>query len=176
MGNYSYIIDSQVTEVSYAEPVTLAEAKLYIRVSHTSEDAQVAQLISAARKTIEDAAGISILTKTVKVWFSNKGGSFPLPFGPVVSAVTLYDDYTGTLLTDNRIVGGNYPKVLFPQIDSLRAEYQVGMTHVPIALKFAILDQLNHMYENRGAGAEGMGICEKAWRACQQFSRTSPIL
>jgi uncharacterized phiE125 gp8 family phage protein len=176
MGNQSYIIDSQLTEVSYSEPVTLAEAKLYIRVSHTSEDAQVASLISAARKTIEDAAGISILTKTVKVWFSNKGGSFSLPFGPVISDVVLYDDYTGTLLTDKRIIGGNYPVVKFPQIDTLRAEYQVGMTHVPAALKFAILDQVNHMYENRGAGAEGMGICEKAWRACQQFTRQSPIL
>ena len=66
--------------------------------------------------------------------------------------------------------------VKFPQIDTLRAEYQVGMTHVPVALKFAIRDQVNHMYDNRGAGAEGMGICEKAWRACQQFNRTSPIL
>lgn len=176
MGNQSYIIDSQVTEVNYSEPLTLAEAKQYIRVTHDSEDALISSMISAARKTIEDAAGISILTKTVKVWFSNKGGSFNLPFGPVISAVTLYDDYTGTLLTDKRIIGGNYPVVKFPQIDTLRAEYQVGMTHVPVALKFAIRDQVNHMYDNRGAGAEGMGICEKAWRACQQFNRTSPIL
>ena len=176
MGNYSFIIDSQVTEVSYAEPVTLAEAKLYIRVSTTSEDAQVAQLISSARKIIEDAAGISIITKQVKVWFSNQGCSFQLPYGPITSAVTLYDDYTGTILTDKRIIGGQYPRITFPQIDSLRAEYTVGFTQVPAALKFAILDQINHMYENRGAGAEGMGICEKAWRACQQFTRQSPIL
>ena len=176
MGNYSFTIDSQITEVSYAEPVTLAEAKLYIRVSHTSEDAMIARMISSARKIIEDAAGISIITKQVKVWFSNKGGAYQLPYGPITSAITLYDDYTGTVLTDKRIIGGNYPRITFPEIDNMRAEYTVGYTHVPAALKDAILDQLNYMYENRGAENEGTGICEQAWRACQQFTRQSPIL
>jgi hypothetical protein len=176
MGNYSFTIDSQITEVSYSEPVTLAEAKLKIRVSHAIEDAMIARMISSARKIIEDAAGISIITKVVKVWFSNKGGAYQLPYGPITSDITLYDDYTGTILTDKRIIGGNYPRVLFPQIENMRAEYTVGYTHVPAALKDAILDQLNYMYENRGAENEGTGICEQAWRACQQFTRQSPIL
>ncbi|MFN5425567.1 MAG: hypothetical protein ACK5A2_09340 [Bacteroidota bacterium] len=176
MGNYSFTIDSQVTEVSYAEPVTLAEAKLKIRVSHAIEDAMIARMISSARKIIEDAAGISIITKVVKVWFSNKGGAYQLPYGPITSDITLYDDYTGTILTDKRIIGGNYPRITFPQIENMRAEYTVGYTHVPAALKDAILDQLNYMYENRGAENEGTGICEQAWRACQQFTRQSPIL
>jgi uncharacterized phiE125 gp8 family phage protein len=176
MGNYSYTIDSQITEVSYAEPVTLAEAKLKIRVSHAIEDAMIARMISSARKIIEDAAGISIITKVVKVWFSNKGGAYQLPYGPITSDITLYDDYTGTILTDKRIIGGNYPRITFPQIENMRAEYTVGYTHVPAALKDAILDQLNYMYENRGAENEGTGICEQAWRACQQFTRQSPIL
>jgi uncharacterized phiE125 gp8 family phage protein len=176
MGNYSYTIDSQITEVSYAEPVTLAEAKLKIRVSHAIEDAMIARMISSARKIIEDAAGISIITKVVKVWFSNKGGAYQLPYGPITSDITLYDDYTGTILTDKRIIGGNYPRITFPQIENMRAEYTVGYTHVPAALKDAILDQLNYMYENRGAENEGTGICEQAWRACQQFTRQSPII
>jgi len=176
MGNYSYTIDSQITEVSYAEPVTLAEAKLKIRVSHAIEDAMIARMISSARKIIEDAAGISVITKQVKVWFSNKGGAYQLPYGPITSDITLYDDYTGTILTDKRIIGGNYPRITFPQIENMRAEYTVGYTHVPVALKDAILDQLNYMYENRGAENEGTGICEQAWRACQQFTRQSPIL
>lgn len=176
MANTSYLIDYSVSDVIYAEPVTLAEAKLYIRVSHTSEDAEIAEMITAARQAIELAAGISIVTKQVTVWFSNKGGFFQLPYGPVTSSVTLYEDTTGTVLTDKKIVGGKYPVVTFPAIDNLKAVYNAGYAVVPKELKFAILDQVNHMYENRGAGAEGMGICEKAWRACQQFTRTSPIL
>lgn len=176
MGNYSYIIDSQVTDLVYSEPVTLAEAKRYIRVDHALEDVLIAYLISAARKTIEDAARISIISKVVKVWFCNKGGDFQLPYGPINSTILLYDNYTNTLLTDKTVIGGNYPVITFPKTDNLRAEYTVGHSFVPEALKNAILDQVNHMYENRGAGAEGMGICEKAWRACQQFTRQSPIL
>jgi hypothetical protein len=145
-------------------------------VSHAIEDAMIARMISSARKIIEDAAGISIITKVVKVWFSNKGGAYQLPYGPITSDITLYDDYTGTILTDKRIIGGNYPRITFPQIENMRAEYTVGYTHVPAALKDAILDQLNYMYENRGAENEGTGICEQAWRACQQFTRQSPII
>ena len=176
MGNQSYLIDSQVTEVSYAEPVTLAETKTYLRVSHPSEDAQIATMISAARRIIEDAAGLSIIQKSVKIWFSNMGGWFQLPFGPIVSSVTLYDETTNTILTDTTIIGGNHKIVKFPKIDSLRAEYLVGYSYVPVGLKYAILDQVNHMYENRGAFQDHTGICEKSWRACQQFKRVSPIL
>lgn len=176
MANDSYIIDAQVNEVAYSEPVTLAEAKLFIRVSHTSEDAQIAELITQARQTIEKATGLSLLAKTVKLWFSNEGGYFRLPYGPVNSSVTFYEDYTGTLLTNTRLVGGNHPVLTFPKLETIRAEYSVGYTSLPKQLKGAILDQVNFMYENRGAGAEGMGICEKVWRVCQQYTIQSPIL
>lgn len=176
MGNYSYIIDSTLTEVSYAEPVTLAEAKLYIRVSHTSEDAEIAEMIRTARMIIERATGLSLITKQAIVWFSNKGAWFQLPYGPVTSSVTLYDDTTGTLLSDKIVTGSQHPIVTFPTIDNMRAVYNVGYTTIPTALKTAILDQVNHLYENRGAFDETMGVCQKAWRTCQMYTKRSPIL
>jgi len=41
------------------------------------------------------------------------------------------------------------------------------------------LDQIDFDYENRGADVERYdqtGVCQKAWRACQRYTRTSPIL
>ena len=176
MGNTSYIIDSNITEVSYAEPVTLAEAKLYIRVSHTSEDAQISELIRIARMIIENATGLSLITKQVEVWFSNKGAWFQFPYGPITSSVSVYDVTTGTILVDTIITGGKHPVITFPVIDRLKAVYNVGFTALPTPLKNAILDQVNHMYENRGAFDETMGVCQKAWRTCQAYTKTSPVL
>jgi Phage gp6-like head-tail connector protein len=176
MGNYSYIIDSNITEVSYAEPVTLAEAKLYIRVSHTSEDAQISEMIRSARMIIEKATGLSLITKQAEVWFCNKGAWFQFPHGPITSSITLYDVTTGTELTDKIIMGGKHPVITFPAIDKMRAVYNVGFTALPNPLKTAILDQVNHLYENRGAFDETMGVCQKAWRTCQTYTKTSPVL
>jgi hypothetical protein len=50
------------------------------------------------------------------------------------------------------------------------------MTTVPKELKIAILDQINYGYENRGMDVDDMGVCEKTWRVCQRWTRTSPIL
>jgi uncharacterized phiE125 gp8 family phage protein len=176
MGNYSYIIDSNITEVSYAEPVTLAEAKLYIRVSHSSENAQITEMISGARQIIEKATGLSLIPKQVTVWFSNEGGWFQLPYGPITSSIVLTDDTTGTVLTDKTITGSKHPVITFPSINRLKAVYNAGYTTLPHDLKIAILDQTNHMYENRGAFDETMGVCQKAWRTCQMYCKRSPIL
>ena len=176
MGNQSYVIDHLISEVSYAEPVTLAEAKLYLRVSHISEDAQISEMIRSARQHIENATGLSLLTKQVQLWFSNEGGFLQLPYGPITSSVTLYDSTTGTELTDKTVVGGQHPVITFPRIANMRAVYNVGYTAIPTGLKNALMDQINHLYENRGAFDETMGVCQKAWRACQQYTRRSPIL
>ncbi len=42
-------------------------------------------------------------------------------------------------------------------------------------LKVAILDQVSYDYENRGLDSD-TGICNKSWKACQRWTRVSPIL
>ncbi|WP_140985988.1 head-tail connector protein [Asticcacaulis tiandongensis] len=43
-----------------ADPVSLSEAKLFLRVSHEDEDALIATLIDAAKDRLETALGIEL--------------------------------------------------------------------------------------------------------------------
>jgi len=43
-----------------SEPVTLTEAKLFLRVSHTAEDELIGTLIAAARQRVEAATGTGV--------------------------------------------------------------------------------------------------------------------
>lgn len=178
---YSYLNDYTLADVTpVVEVITVAEAKQYCRVTNNVEDDLFADLITQSREAVEKAANISIIPKTAIVWFNNEAGNFELPFGPLdIETVKVYDDnQNGIELTSPtlKIIGDKYPKVAFPLYANLRAEYETGYTTCPTELKIAMLDQINYGYENRGMDVDDMGICEKTWRVCQRWTRTSPIL
>lgn len=43
-----------------SEPVTLAEAKLFLRVSHEAEDDLIGTLIAASKARVEQATGLAL--------------------------------------------------------------------------------------------------------------------
>ena len=76
-----------------AEPVTLADAKAHLRISHDSEDALLQGLIRAAREDLERAAGIALINTCASV------GGFVGPY-----AIGFLRDRTG---------GGNAAGLVF---------------------------------------------------------------
>jgi len=183
MSFYNYLIDFTLVNVGTpTEPVTLAEAKNYCRVTTSADDALITDLITEAREAVEKATGTCIVQKNVTIWFNNPASNFNLPYGPIdPTTFKLYDDINNTevLAANYRLIGGQYPSLNFPIWNQLRASYTSGFTSVPKDLKTAILDQIDFDYENRGADIERYdqsGVCQKTWRACQRYTRTSPIL
>ncbi len=72
MSYSNYINDfSAVPIAPIVEPVTLAEAKLYCRVTTSAEDTLINLMITQAREAIEVATGLSLISKTIVVWFTN---------------------------------------------------------------------------------------------------------
>src|SRR5262245_60811773 len=50
-----------------AEPLGLAEAKAYLRIGFDGEDDLVSSLITAARSRIEEACGLALISRTLRV-------------------------------------------------------------------------------------------------------------
>ena len=76
------------------EPVTVADARAWLRISHTSEDALLGDLISAARQDVENQTGLSLISQQWRMTMDNwpDGDLVELPRGPVtgIVAVTVY--------------------------------------------------------------------------------------
>lgn len=77
------------------EPVTLAEAKLHLRVDHTDEDALIQSLIVTSRLQIEAALGIALLEQSWRIvrdaWPLSDVVDLPLHPVRVVTAVSILD-------------------------------------------------------------------------------------
>ena len=93
MSYNNYINDfSAVPIAPITEPVTLAEAKLYCRVTTSAEDTLITLMITQAREAIEVATGLSLIPKDITTYFNNVSGNFDIPFGPIdIDTFELFD-------------------------------------------------------------------------------------
>ncbi len=77
------------------EPVSLAEAKAYLRVDAVEEDMLISSLITAARIHIETVCSTALITQSWKIYFDNwlSKNCVEIPIAPLqdISALTVYD-------------------------------------------------------------------------------------
>ena len=84
------------------EPLTLEEAKRFLRITTDAEDEVVAALVAAARKRIERGTELALITQTVEVKLDGFWGScaIDLPMPPLQEVVSIqYLDGAGALQT-----------------------------------------------------------------------------
>jgi uncharacterized phiE125 gp8 family phage protein len=78
------------------EPVSLVEAKAYLRVNAADEDAKIAAMIPRARKWIEDHTGLALMQRTFVERHLPRHGAIALYKGPLLSVDDVtYTDSTG---------------------------------------------------------------------------------
>lgn len=155
-----------------SEPVSLAEAKLFLRVDHDAEDNLIGALVAAARETVEAATGRALIKRRVResldIWRRDAVNGAVLGLGPVsaVIAVRLLADNGAQSVIDPeryRLEGErDRPRLVFPpglpatlrSAGGIEIEYECGISEiaagVPAALRLAVLHITASLYEVRG--------------------------
>lgn len=143
------------------EPVTLAEAKLYLRVDSSNEDALISDLIVAARMSAESYLKSSLITQSWKLVYNDYvDGRLALPMPPVASitSVTIVarNGSSQVFSSNNYYLNAAKTKLVFdtPAIGfAIEILYSAGYgnaAQVPQPIKYGILAHIAAMYDERG--------------------------
>ena len=158
------------------EPVSLVEAKAYLRVDNTDEDTLIGTLITAARQWVESYLDRALILRQLVLRFDTFPVEIELPQPPLSSAGTTtaisltYTLETGTTATlsssEYRIDRTSTPGVLrqnysgswpghLNDYNSIAVTYWAGYGSdegdIPPAIKNAILLMVGHLFETRSA-------------------------
>ncbi|HNW09988.1 MAG TPA: head-tail connector protein [Candidatus Rifleibacterium sp.] len=184
----------KITTQPAAEPVTLAEAKVHLRIiDDTEQDSLIEALIGVAREYAENVTGRALITRTVTAVCDAfpVGDSIELPVGPLVdvtsvnytdtdATTTAFADYTADDYSQPpRIVlndSASWPSANLAPVNPISIVYRAGFgssgADVPKTIRQAILLLVGHWFENREAaitGAETFSVPFAAETLLQQW-------
>lgn len=145
------------------EPVSLTDAKTWLRVDYDDDNTLINNLLSSARVHIEKLTGCALVNKLLRANIELTGSEpmvwmVDLPYGPLncVDEVTYKNGINMfTTLTKNvdfEIIGG---KIWFYAPGYYTVKYQSGFGTLPLDLKNDILTCVAWAYENRGKRFQG---------------------
>lgn len=164
-----------VTTAPASTPISTAEAKTHMRISHDDDDGYIATLIAAARDYLQSVCNKTFYTTT----YTLKLDKFPLddyidmPMPPLVSVTGVsYVDAEGATQTFS---SGSYTVDTYPhpgriyvdrsvgwpttydQRNAVTIVYVAGYATVPDNIKHAMLLLVAEWYEHRESGLVGVG-------------------
>ena len=165
------------------EPLTVAEAKLHLRVDISDDDAYIGTLITAAREWVENYLDRTLITTQLIL----RAAEFPteeleLARPPMVASgtatavvitYTLADTTTATLSTalyrvDRTstpgnvapIINGTWPSDVIEDANAVAVTYWAGYgptsASVPATIRHAMLMLIGHWYESRSTVLVGV--------------------
>jgi uncharacterized phiE125 gp8 family phage protein len=162
-----------------SEPITLAEAKLHLRVDSTDDDTLITTLVVAARQGAEHITGRAIISQTLELALDEFDDVIRLPRPPLVSITSIkYLNDAGVLTTmaeaDYILDGHSEPARITPaygttwpttrcQQNAVLIRYVAGYANaaaVPQEIKQWMLLRIGMLYENRESVSAGVTLAE----------------
>lgn len=158
-----------------AEPISLIEAKLHLRVDSSDEDALITSLIASAREGAEHLTGRALMAQTLELALDGFPGAIKLPMPPLVSVTSVtYVDLVGVAQTlpdtDYTVDSYSEPARIVPaygvccwpstrcQANAVLVRYQAGYDAVPDQIKSWMLLRIGMLYEQRQAVVSGVSV------------------
>ena len=172
----------QVLTPPAEEPVSLAETKAFLRVTHDDDDALIARLITAARQRIEAELGLALVatefTETLDAWPLTRTGAAKVSRGPLLSVEEIRVDsdvldagrYAVRLATRPGLIAPDGAGLPNPQTvhGGIEVDFTAGFGEaaedVPAPLAQALLVLVAHAYEHR-EGEAPLALVEPWLRA-----------
>ena len=159
-----------------AEPLSLADAKAFLRVEHGDDDAVITSLVSAARNHVEALTRCALITQTWRLVLDRwpDGGRIAPRIGPLRSLVAVRvfnaageaNDVDPEIFAIDAAAGAlAAPAWSLPvprrSVAGIELDIEVGYgapSDVPQRLLHAIRILVAHWYENRGLIAIGSSV------------------
>lgn len=161
MANASRLLRRELEPTT--EPLSLAEAKLYLRVDGSDEDSLITDIIAAVREAAEDYLRRSLITQNWSVTYDDYApGCTPLPNGPVQAVLdvkTINRDGLETVVSDmTYALNAAMTQLTFdtvPLAHQVKVSYVAGYgdaADVPESIRQGMLMHLAALYDNRLQG------------------------
>jgi hypothetical protein len=153
----------RIVAQSATNPVSLADAKNYIKVDFTDDDVLIAKMLVQAVSWCENYLSRDIVSKTRKYYMDKTNGLFDLPFSPVTSITSVKID--GSAATYD-VIGLNNETIELHSGSAEKVEVEYITESVfnnftqGALIEGAILQLVSTYYDNRTDFVMGVGINE----------------
>jgi uncharacterized phiE125 gp8 family phage protein len=170
-------MSSMLLTAAAVEPITLADAKAFLRVAHSDDDAVISALIAAARSQVEAQTRRALITQTWRLVRDCWPGDGRIAVTPAplrsVTAARVYDAAGTAHAVDPAVFVADRAAALLAFVPGtltapgrlaagIEIDVEVGYgdagTNVPEALRQALFLLVAHWYENRGLIAVGHAV------------------
>ena len=151
--------DIAVLSDTITEPITLAEAKNYLRVDYNEDDDLIEALITSARVRLEQYAGVAMTPRTLQV-VAYVDELIELPYCPIGTILDVEylsgSDWVSLGESAYIAIGINTMKIVPVGFYSMefRFTYTCGYNDVPASMKTAVYKLLSDLYEYRESSVE----------------------
>ena len=142
------LLDTRIITDYTTLAVSLADAKKYMKVSFSDDDAVITSLIKNATVWLENYTGKSYGSRRVEITIELNAREFYELNGPVTTLHSIEQVGQGTFTTGEYELFGNQIKVYTSGIYYINFTY--GFTTIPEDAKNDILSITAYTYQNRG--------------------------